>query len=82
MMWIINAAHSLPLHHIDLLCEMPIEKGIIYFKLAKSPLAIEGNAKHNVDSDSDGIYHGTESLVKVNAQVLVKSFSNKASLIP
>ena len=58
---------------------MPIEEDIIYIKLAKSPLAIEGTAKHN--TEGDGIYHGTESLVKVNARLLVKAFSNKASFI-
>ena len=80
MMWIISIAHALQLCHIDLLREMPIQNGIIYIKLAKSPLAIEGNAKHS--TDGDGIYHGTESLVKVNTQLLVKAFSNKASFIP
>ena len=58
---------------------MPIEKDIIYIKLAKSPLAIEGNAKHSTDDDR--IYHGTGSLVKVNARLLVKAFRNKASFI-
>ena len=47
--------------------------------IAKSPLVIEGNAKHN--TDDDGIYHRTKSLVKVNAQ-LVKAFNIKASFIP
>ena len=59
---------------------MPIEKGIIYIKLANSPLAIKCNAKHS--TDSDGIHHGTESLMKVNAWLLVKAFSNKANFIP
>ena len=59
---------------------MPIEKGIIYIKLANSLLAIECNAKHN--TDGDGIYHGTESLVKLNARLLVKASSNKANFIP
>ena len=77
---IISVAHALRLHHIDLLREMPIEKGIIHIKLVKSPLTIEGNAKHS--TDDDGIYHGFESLVEVNAQLLVKSFSNNASFIP
>ena len=58
---------------------MPIEKDIIYIKLANSPLAIEFNAKHNTDGDV--IYHGTESLMKVNSWLLVKAFSNKASFI-
>ena len=58
---------------------MPIKKDIIYIKLAKSPLAIKGNVKHS--TNSDGIYHGTKSLVKVNARLLVKAFSNKASFI-
>ena len=58
---------------------MPIEKGIIYIKLANSPLAIECNAKHSTNGDE--IYHGTKSLVKVNVRLLVKSFSNKASFI-
>ena len=58
---------------------MLIEKDIIYIKLAKSPLAIEGNAKHSMDGDE--IYHWTESFVKVNAQLLVKAFSNKTSFI-
>ena len=31
--------------------------------------------------DSDGIGHGTESLMKINTQLLVKAFSNKASFI-
>ena len=79
MMRIIVVAHAMRLRNIDLLREMPIEKGIIYIKLAKSPLAIEGNVKQS--TKGNGIYHRTESLVKVNAQLLVKAFSNKASFI-
>ena len=79
MIQIINVVHDLQMLHIDLLCEMPIEKDIIYIKLAKSPLAIEGNAKHSMDGD--GIYHGTKSLMKVNAPLLVKAFRNKARFI-
>ena len=79
MVQIIGVAHALRLHHIDLLHKMPIEKGIIYIKLANSPLAIECNAKHGTNGDV--IYYGTESLVKVNARLLVKGFSNKASFI-
>ena len=78
MMRIISVVHALQLCHIDLLREMPIEKCIIYIKLAKSPLAIEGNAKN---IDNDGIYHRTESHMKVNAQLLVKAFNNKVSFI-
>ena len=78
-MQIIGVAHVLRLRHVDLLREMPLEKDIIYIKLAKSPLVIEGNAKHN--TDYDGIYHEIESLVKVNVPLLVKAFSNKASFI-
>ena len=59
---------------------MPIEKGIIYIKLAKVPLTMECNAKNH--TNTDGIYHKTESLVKVNTQLLVKAFSNKSSFIP
>ena len=59
---------------------MPIEKGIVDIKLVNSPLANECNAKHNTNSDE--IYHGTESLMKINARLLVKAFSNKASFIP
>ena len=59
---------------------MSIKKGIIYIKLANAPLMVECNAKHSTDSDR--IYHGTKSLMKVNAQLLVKAFSNKASFIP
>ena len=58
---------------------MPIEKDIIYIKLAKSPLAIKGNAKPI--TNGDGIYHGTESLVKVNFWLLMKAFSNKAKVL-
>ena len=58
---------------------MPIEKGIIYIKLVNFPFAIECNAKHS--TDSNGIYHRTESLMKVNARLLVKAFNNKASFI-
>ena len=65
MMWIIGVAHALWLRHINLLCEMPIEKGIIDIKLADSPLAIESNAKHSMNGD--GIDHETKSLVKINA---------------
>ena len=79
MMWIISVAHALRLRHIDLLHEIPIEKCIIYIDLAKSPLAIEGNAKHGTDGDE--IYRKTESLMKVNVWLLVKAFSNKASFI-
>ena len=59
---------------------MPIEKGIVDIKLANSLLAIQCNAKHS--TDGDGIYHGTKSLVKINARLLVKAFSNKESFIP
>ena len=80
MMQIIGVAHTLQLHNTNLLRKMPIEKSIIHIKLANSPLTIECNAKHSMDDD--GIYHtGTESLMKVNAQLLVKAFSNKASFI-
>ena len=79
MMWIISVAHALWLHHIDLLLEMPIKKDIIDIKLVKPLLAIEGNAKHS--TDNDGIYHKTKSLMKVNAQLLVKAVSNKTSFI-
>ena len=58
---------------------MPIEKGIIDIKLANSPLAIESNAKYNMDSKR--IDHGTKSPVKVNTWILVKTFSNKPSFI-
>ena len=80
MIRIIGISHSLQLRHIDLLRKMPIEKDIIYIKLANSSLAIECNAKHG--TDGDGIYHRTKSLVKVNARLLAKAFSNKASFIP
>ena len=62
---IISVYHALRLHHIDFLHKMPIEKGIIDIKLANVALAIECKAKHS--TEDDGIYHGTESLVKVNA---------------
>ena len=60
MMRIISVVHALQLRHIDLFCEMPIEKDIIYIKLAKSALAIEDNAKHS--TNGDGIYHETKIL--------------------
>ena len=78
-MRIIGVLHALRWRHIDLLRKMPIEKGIIYIKLVHSPLMIECNVKHN--TDGDGIYHRIESLGKVNAQLLVKALSNKASFI-
>ena len=56
MMQIIGVAHALRLLYIDLSRGMPIEKCIIYIKLAKSPLVIEGNSKHNMKGD--GIYLG------------------------
>ena len=77
MMQIISVAHTLRLCHIDLFHKMPIEKGIIHIKLENSPPTIECNVKHNTDDDE--IYHGTEHLVKVNARLLVKAFSNKVS---
>ena len=79
-MRIIGVSHALRLRHIDLLRKMPIEKDIVDIKLANSPLVIECNSKHNTDSDE--IYQWTESLVKINAQLLVKAFSNKESFIP
>ena len=79
MMQIIGFAHALWLRYIDLLREMLIEKGIIYIKLAKAPLAMEYNAKNS--TDSDGIYHETESLMKVNTRLLMKAFSNRSSFI-
>ena len=80
MMWILGIVHTPRLHHIDLLGEMPIEKGVIDIKLAKAPLAMECNVEHN--TDSDGIYHETKILVKINTRLLVKAFSNKPSFIP
>ena len=79
MIRIIGVAHALWLHHMDLLRKMPIEKDVIHMKLENSPLTIECNAKHS--TNGDGIYHGTESLMKVNARLLVKAFSNKTSFI-
>ena len=58
---------------------MPIEKVIVDIKLENFPLAIECNAKHSTDGDE--IYHRIESLVKINAQLLAKAFSNKASFM-
>ena len=43
---------------------MPIEKDIICIELVNALLKVKGNAKHSTDSDQ--IYHGTESLLKVN----------------
>ena len=79
MVRIIAATHALWLRHIDLLYEMPIQKDIIYIKLTKHPLAMESNAKHSMNGD--GVYHGTESLLKVNARLLVKAFSSKLGFI-
>ena len=59
---------------------MPIEKGIIYIKLEKAPLSMECNVKNY--TDNDGIYHGTESLMKVDTRLLVKACSNNSSFIP
>ena len=59
---------------------MPVEKGVINIKLAKAPLVMECNVDHS--TNDDGIYHGTESLVKINTQLLVTVFSNKPSFIP
>ena len=80
MMQIMGVLHALRLYHIDLLHKMPIEKGIVDIKLVNSPLVIECNAKSSTEGDR--IYHGIESLVKINALLLVKAFSNKASFIP
>ena len=63
MMWVLGVAHTLQLRHIDLLGEMPFEKGFINIKWAKAPLAMECNAEHS--TDGDGIYHGTEGLLKI-----------------
>ena len=40
---------------------------------------MECNAKHSTDDDE--IYHGTESLVKINTCLLAKAFSTKPSFI-
>ena len=64
MVWILGVEHTLLLHHIDFLDEMPVEKGVINIKLAKAPLAMECNAKHS--TEGDGIDHRTEILVKIN----------------
>ena len=80
MMWILAVANTLWLRHIDLLGEMPIEKGVINIKLAQALLGMECNAEHN--KDNDGIDHGTESLMKINTRLLMKAFSNKSSFIP
>ena len=51
-----------------------------FWSVTNSPLSIECNAKHN--TNGDGIYHRTKSLVKINARLLVKALSNKVSFIP
>ena len=80
MMRIIGVVHALWMRHIDLLHKILIKKDIIYIKLVNSPLVVEYNAKHS--NDDDEIYHGAESLVKVNVLLLVKAFSHKLSFIP
>ena len=80
MMRIIGVSYALWLHHIDLVRKIPIEKDIIYIKLANSPLTIECNAKHSTNGDE--IHHEIEILVKVNVRLLVEAFSNKVSFIP
>ena len=80
MMWILGVAHTLRLRHIDLLGEMPVEKGDINIKLVKALLAMECNAEHS--TDDDGIDYGIESLMKINTRLLVKAFSDKPSFIP
>ena len=49
MMWIIDFAHALQLCHIDLIRKIPIEKGIIYIKLANAQLTAECNAKNSTN---------------------------------
>ena len=80
MMWILGVAHTLRLHHMDLLGEMPVEKDVINIKSAIAPLAMKCNAKHITNGDR--IDHGTKSLVKISTLMLVKAFSNKLSFIP
>ena len=64
VMWINEVSHALRLRHIDLL-RKTIEKDIVNIKLVNSPLVIECKAKHS--TDDDGIYHGTEILLKIYA---------------
>ena len=78
MMWILGIAHTLQLCHIDLLSKIPV-KSVINIKLAKAPLAMECNVKHNTDDDE--IDQWTEIPVKINAWLLVKTFRNKTSFI-
>ena len=59
---------------------MHIEKDVINIKLAKAPLALKCNAEHSMDDDE--IDYRTESLLKINTQLLVKAFSKKLSFIP
>ena len=77
-MWILGIVYTLQLCHIDLLSEIPVES-VITIKLVKAPLAMECNVKHSTDDDE--IDHGTESLVKINTWLLVKTFRNKTSFI-
>ena len=58
-MQIMGFLHALRLRHIDLLSEMPIEKGIVDMKFANSPLVIECIAKHIIDGDE--IYQRLEN---------------------
>ena len=76
MTWILGVAHTLWLRHIG---EMFVEKGIINIKLTKAPLAMECNVEHSTKDDE--IDYGTESLVKINTQLLMKPFSNKPSFM-
>ena len=59
---------------------MLVEKGVINIKMTKGPLSMECNAENSMDGD--GVDHGTESLVKINTQLLMKAFSNKSSFTP
>ena len=59
---------------------MPIEKDNIGIRLAKALLVMECNTEHTMDSD--GIYHGTESLMKINTRLLVKAFSLYRAIEP
>ena len=80
MMWILNVAHTPWLHHINLLDKMPFETGVINIKLVKASMAMEYNAEYSTNGNR--IDRGSESFVKINTRLLVKSFSNKPSFIP
>ena len=65
--------------HVDLLTKLTIKKCIFYIKLRNGPSTNRGHSKESANSGH--VCHRSKSLIMVATMLLLKTMSNKTSLV-